>query len=64
MLLNRKCLFYCLFFLLCKVLCCEHKQPVSNNEINDKKKKVNISFELGKGSYATIIVKHLFSNAF
>jgi tRNA pseudouridine13 synthase len=34
------------------------------DELNDKKKKVNISFELGKGSYATIIVKHLFSNAF
>ncbi len=32
------------------------------DELNEGKKKIKISFELGKGSYATILIKKIFKN--
>jgi tRNA pseudouridine13 synthase len=34
---------------------------LADDELNDKMKKVTVSFELQKGSYATIVIKSMFS---
>ncbi len=38
-------------------------ESVGNDELNkEKKKKIKIRFTLGKGSYATNVIKFLFTN--
>jgi tRNA pseudouridine13 synthase len=34
---------------------------LEKDELNEEKKKIKISFELGKGSYATIVIRKIFS---
>ena len=33
---------------------------IENDELNSNKKKIVISFTLGKGSYATIVIRSIF----